>query len=121
MTTLAIIVLVVYLTFVHYSAVMNLQRVRDAKRLTVLQLPFAYAALAVGLLLDVMLNVLVCVLVLLTVPRDWLLTGTLIRYKRAGAGDSRLSRWRHWVAITICGELLDTLDPHPSGCHCRTN
>lgn len=114
----AVVLLVVYLTFVHYSAVMNLQRARQAGKLTTLQKPLAYAALGVGLVLDLALNVLVCVFVLVTLPRDWLLTGTLIRFKRAGPG-AGLQRWRHWVATTICGELLDSLDPHPSGCHCR--
>lgn len=108
----------IYLTFVHYAAVMNLQRVRDAKRLTRWQLGFAYAALGVGLLLDALLNVLAC-LVMLTIPRDWLLTLTLIRHKRSGPGVTRLSRWRYWLSIWICEKLLDSLDPHPSGCHCR--
>ena len=119
---LAICALVVYLTFVHYSAVMNLQRVRDAGKLTVIQLPFAYAALGVGLVLDLTLNVLVSVLVLWTYPRHWLLTGTLVHFKREGPGDKYWNlyrRWHFWVATTLCAELLDSLDPHPSGCHCR--
>lgn len=118
---LAICALVVYLTFVHYSAVMNLQRVRDAGKLTVIQRPFAYAALGIGLVLDLTLNVLVSVLVLWTYPRHWLLTGTLVHFKREGPGHSAIKRWRYWVASTICAELLDSLDPHPSGCHCRTD
>jgi hypothetical protein len=106
-------------TFVHFSAVMNLQRARDTNKLTKLQRPFGYTALGVGLILDVTLNVLACIFVLWTLPRDALLTMTLIRYKRNGPGTSRLSRWRYKVSSWVCAEMLDTLDPHPSGCHCR--
>lgn len=119
MTWALLILALVYLTFVHYAAVMNLQRVRDAKKLTRLQIPFAYAALALGLVLDVLLNVMACLLVLWVIPRDWLLTSTLIRFKRTGPGMTRITRWRYAVACWVCEELLDTLDPHPSGCHCR--
>lgn len=108
----------IYFTFVHYAAVMNLQRVRDAGRLTPWQLGFAYAALGVGLGLDALLNLVAC-LVMLTIPRDWLVTGTLVRYKRRGPGTARMTRWRYAVAVWVCGQLLDSLDPHPSGCHCR--
>lgn len=116
----ALILALIYLTFVHYAAVMNLQRVRDAGRLTRVQFVFAYTALGIGLVLDVLLNLVVC-LVMLTIPRDWLVTGTLIRYKRKGPGASRLARWRCAVAVWVCGQLLDSLDPHPSGCHCRAD
>lgn len=119
MTYALLILALVYLTFIHYAAVMNLVRVKDANKLTRLQVPVAYVALAFGLVLDVLLNVLACLLVLWVIPRDWLLTSTLIRFKRAGSGMTRITRWRYAVACWVCAELLDTLDPHPSGCHCR--
>jgi len=130
---------VLYLTFVHYSAVMNLQRARDAGKLTWLQKPFAYATLGVGLVLDLILNVLASVIVLGTYPRSWLLTGTLIHFKRTGPKgppalgsgptwrrvlnviDRVCAPWHYWVATVVCAQLLDSLDPHPSGCHCRTD
>lgn len=115
MTAFLSILLIVYLTFVHYSAVMNLQRVRNEGKLTLAQKPWAYVTLLVGLVLDVALNLIACFFILLVLPRDWLLTGTLIRYKRAGEG------WRFKISSWLCSELLDTLDPHPSGCHCRTD
>lgn len=121
MTAALIALGVVYLTFVHYSAVMNLARVRNAGKLTTAQKPLAYLTLWVGLLLDVTLNVLVSLCVLFALPRNLLLTGTLIRYKRAGPHGGRLARWRCWVANAVCRELLDSLDPHPSGCHCRVD
>lgn len=110
---LAICALVVYLTFVHYSAVMNLQRVRDAGKLTVIQRPFAYIALGIGLVLDFLLNVAVCTLLFVELPREWLVTARLIRHKRAGQG------WRFRLASWLCTNLLDNLDP--KGCHCRTD
>ena len=114
------IIALIYFTFVHYAAVMNLQRVRDAKKLTREQFVLAYAALGVGLVLDALLNVVACLL-MGVLPRDWLLTMTLIRYKRKGPGKSFLTRWRYAFSVWVCSRLLDSLDPHPSGCHCRVD
>ena len=107
------LVLLVYATWTHYAAVMHLMEARDSNKLTRVQKPLAYLTLGVGLLIDVLLNVVGCTLLFLELPREWLVTQRLIRHKRAGQG------WRYRLASWLCAELLDTLDP--KGCHCRTD
>lgn len=113
MTALALALLLAYLTFVHFAAVMGLQRAREAGTLTRAQKPLAYIALVIGLVLDFLLNVAVCTLLFVELPREWLVTARLIRHKRAGQG------WRFRLASWLCENLLDNLDP--KGCHCRTD
>lgn len=107
------VLVAVYQIFIHYAAVMALLRAREAGTLTRAQRPLAYAALCIGLLIDFAVNVVICTLLFLEPPREWLVTKRLIRHKRAGSG------WRFAVASWVCAELLDNLDP--KGCHCRTD
>lgn len=72
-----------------------------------------YALLAVGLVLDVLVNVLVASVLFLKLPRDALLTGRLTRYKN----DATERPWRRKLAGWLCEHLLDTFDP--DGCHCH--
>lgn len=105
-------------TLLLFAAICRFKQVRDAGRLTPTLRLAGQLFLCVGLLFDCALNVAMSVLFLYP-PQDWLLTGRLIRYKRAGAGAGRLTRWRFWLASFICAQLLDPLDP--SGCHCNTS
>lgn len=72
----------------------------------------AYLLVAIGLVLDFLLNVLVASALFLAPPQELLLTKRLVRYKY----DERERAWRRRLAGWICAELLDTFAA--DGCHC---
>jgi hypothetical protein len=84
-----------------YVAVMHLIKVRH--QLHPVAKVHAYALAAIGIALDVILNVAVATVVFLDLPREWLLTARLRRLK-AGTG------WRRSVAAWICEHLLNQFD-----------
>lgn len=96
-----------YGLYVFYCAVMNIKRVRDAGKLTTLGTVFGYPTLAIGLVLDLAVNVLVMSIVLLEIPREWTVTSRLKRHQ-ASTG------WRLAV-VKFFEPVLDPLDP--SGDH----
>lgn len=102
----------VLVTLILFACICRLQQLRDAGTLTPTLRVLGFGViLPIGYLFDVALNVAMSI-VFLRLPQDWLLTGRLIRYKRAGVG------WRARLATWLCEQLLDPLDP--SGCHCKT-
>ena len=98
-------------TWIFYLAVMNLAPHR--KELHSVAKVHGYALLAVGLLFDFVLNVVVCSVLFMKYPQDWLLTGRLSRYIK----DNREKPWRRKLAGWLCHHLLDQFDP--KGLHCR--
>lgn len=114
LTTLLIVAssyLLALATWLFYLAVMNLVPVRDQLH------PFArvnaYILLAIGLTLDLILNVVVASILFLEPPRlrELLLTARLSRLVKTDSG------WRGRLARWICHHLLDQFDP--KGKHCR--
>lgn len=71
---------------------------------------FAYPAVVTGFVLDAALNLMMSV-VLLDIPREWLLTGKLRRLKM-----TEPDSWRGRVAFYFCEKFLNPFDP--SGFHC---
>ena len=65
----------------------------------------------VGLLLDALLNLVVC-MIFLKIPQDKLTTGTLRRYM----GDDS---YRGKMSVAICMNLLNPYDS--SGSHCKND
>lgn len=98
---------IVYGTYVHYLAIMHLAKFRD--RLTLSQKIFGYAIYGVGLVLDIVLNLLLSLL-LLQVPRQLLVTSRLSCLKTEAGWRGKFARW-------VCYDLLDPFDP--KGEHCR--
>jgi len=98
-------------TWIFYLAVMNLAPVRHELK------PIAkvngYILLSIGLVLDFVLNVVVCSVLFLKYPRDILLTGRLTRY----INDPKERPWRRQLACWVCTHLLDQFDP--KGIHCK--
>ena len=80
--------LLIFLTWVFFLAVMRLREMRDAGKLAFKVNPilciFAYVALIIGLLLDVLVNYIVATIVLLELPKPEELLTT-----------ARLCRWYH--------------------------
>lgn len=101
----------IYILWLFFLAVMNLQRARDAGTLSRpaywMGLPLLYA----GLALDFTSNMLPVSILFLELPRELLVTARLRRHIHDGSG------WRKQLARWFCANLLDVFDP--SGCHCK--
>lgn len=78
--------------------------VRDANQLTMAMKVFGYPALAVGLVLDLFVNVVFGSLVFAEIPKEYMLSARLWRLSN---GDG----WRAKVALSIRTALLDNIDP----------
>jgi hypothetical protein len=99
---------ITYLLYVFYSAVMNIKRVRDMGKLTTFGKVLGYPTLAIGLVLDLVVNTLVMTFILLELPRELTVTSRLKRHNRESTG------WRLAV-VKFFEPVLDPLDP--SGDH----
>lgn len=94
-----------------YAVVMALVSARDRYAGT---LPWpiralGYPALAVGLAVDLAVNVLFCTFILLELPREFTVSSRLWRWSNAEPS------WRQRTALWLRVNLLDPLDP--SGIH----
>ena len=94
-----------------YLAVTALMRARDAGVLTKPAEQIGKAVLALGYLADFLVNVVVCTVLFLELPREWVVTARVSRHKKSGTG------YRQALATWVCVNLLDPFDP--SGCHCK--
>jgi len=122
------LLILVYITWVYYTAVMRLREVRDAGKLELKRNPirvaFAYATLLIGLVLDTIVNLIACTLISGELPKielhkglrgflresEWLTTARLNRWY-SSSDDSLIWRWRSGVAKWTGAELLDDIDP----------
>lgn len=102
-----------YLLWVLYLAVMNLKRVKDTVGLSPEANALGRPLLVLGLIVDVLVNMLVMTPILLELPREGLVTARLKRHNKS-TGISLLARWRRWVARRF-EPILDPFDP--SGDH----
>ncbi len=99
-----------YVLWLFYLAVMNLKRARDAGTLSKVAYALGLPLFAIGITLDALVNLVVCTVLLLELPRELLVTSRLNRHIKG-------TSWRSKVAAFICTHLLDKFDP--SGCHCK--
>lgn len=97
-----------YLLYVFYSAVMNIKRVRDMGKLTTFGKVLGYPTLAIGLVLDLLVNTFVMTFILLELPKEFTVTSRLKRHNEESTG------WRLAV-VKLFEPVLDPLDP--SGDH----
>lgn len=100
-----------YLLWIFYLAVMSLYRAHKEKKLTLMAKVFGYPVLAVGAIIDALINIVPCTILALDPPKEFLTTQRLERYLSDKTG------WRYKVAYFVCSQLLDTFDP--SGIHCK--
>jgi hypothetical protein len=111
--TLAIVVaciyvtmpLAIYITWLQYLAVMNLQRARDTQKLTKPAYYMGLPMLYIGLFCDFTVNVVWVTFLFLDPPRELLITGRLERYVRGPDG------WRKRLAQWFAANMLDPFDP----------
>jgi len=101
-------VLVLWLLAVFYIAVMNIKRVRDRGELTKLMYVFGVPMLWIGLVLDLIANVLIFTVLFLELPKEPLVTGRLKRHKYHGTG------WRHRLALFF-EKHIDPFEDKPGG------
>lgn len=94
----------VYALYVYYCAIMNIWRVYRLGKLTMLGKVFGLPTLAVGLAIDVFVNIFIATVVFLDPPREWTLSDRLSRYLRTSSG------YRRTIAVWI-EPVLDPLDP----------
>lgn len=110
LTFAAFSILVVWLTFVFYLAIMHL--IPHKESLSMPAKILAYPALYAGFVLDFILNVVVATVLFLDFPREALFTHRLKRYLYG----MDTPRWREDLAAWFCSKLLNQFDP--SGKHC---
>lgn len=99
---------VTYGLYVFYCAVMNIKRVSDAGKLTLVGKVFGYPTLLIGVTLDALCNIFVMSIVLFELPKELLVTTRLKRHHKESTG-YRLA------VVKFFEPVLDPLDP--SGDH----
>lgn len=92
-----------------YLAIMSLYRSHKAGTLPLASKILGYPILAVGLLVDFIMNVTLFSLFFFECPKEWLVTARLKRHINQ-------SGYRGWLARYICHNLLSPFDP--TGSHC---
>ena len=93
-----------YALWVFFLAVMHLQERRDAGTLGPVAYKLGVPILVIGYALDFFVNVTVCTLLFLELPRETTVTARLKRHKYDAGWRGRVARW-------VAAHLLDAFDP----------
>jgi hypothetical protein len=96
-----------YSLWILYLAVMNLKRVKNLGKLHPAAFYLGVPVFAVGITLDVLLNIFVMTVILLELPKELTITARLQRHNKTDG-------WRKYIA-KILEPILDPFDP--SGDH----
>lgn len=104
MITLLWILVAIYALWIHYVAIMNLDRARKAGTMSVTTWILSAPLLVIGVLLDVVIHALIGTLIFWDLPREWTLSQRLTRYFHGNG-------WRQKVAAWIGVVLLNPFDP----------
>jgi hypothetical protein len=115
--TLIYIVLLLWVLWNFYLAVMSLFRARENGTLSLPAKVLGYPTLFIGVLLDAFVNVVIMSVVFLELPQEWLVTKRLARLIKVECTCADCS-WRKELATWICQHLLNPFDPDQRG-HCR--
>jgi hypothetical protein len=104
-----LVVAYLFLFWAVYVLVMGLYRAHLAGRLGWPAYVMGIPWLAVGVVMDVLANIVIASIVFFERPREWLVTTRLVRWQSDAS-------WRGAIARWVCKNLLDVFDP--SGTHC---
>lgn len=104
------LILLPYILWLFYLAVMNLMRAYENKTISKLALWLGYPILIMGVLLDFIVNMTIMTIIFFEIPKEWLVTKRLQRHIKANKD------WRGKLAYLICHHLLNAFDP--DGDHC---
>lgn len=98
-------------TWVQYLSIMNLKRNRD--KLTKPAKVIAYPLLVIGLITDMIYNIVVGSILFVEPPKELLFTSRLKRHINESTG------WKQKLALWFCKNFLNPFDPDPDGNHCN--
>lgn len=98
-----------YALWALYIVVMALQRARLAGTLSKAALVLGAPMIVAGIVLDALVNIFIMTVLLMELPKEWLVTARLKRHCGQSGWRGNISRW-------ICHKLLDAFDP--DGRHC---
>lgn len=104
-----------YVLWIFYLAVMPLLRAYTTKTISLPAKILGIPIMVTMLTIDAIVNIVVMTVMMLELPREWLVTQRLTRWCCVEVGGDYT--WRHKIARWICVQLLDTFDP--SGRHCK--
>lgn len=104
------VLLALYLLFILYTSVMNILAAHKAGRIKPAAYPFAVSIFVLGVLLDLVVNLVIFTILFLEIPQHWLVTKRLASHKPHNTWRGKLARW-------ICETFLNPFDP--TGDHCR--
>lgn len=104
MLTILYVLIAIHALWVHYVAIMNLDRARKAGKMTAVTWFLSAPILVIGLILDVVVHAVIGTLVFWDLPREWTLSQRLTRYFHGNG-------WRQKVAAWIGVVLLNPFDP----------
>jgi len=93
-------------TYVYYCAVIKLKSVWDGLHWIIKALMVPHVIL--GFCLDVLVNVVIGTLLGMELPKEWLFTARLKRWRYQEEG------WRETLAVWLCEKGLNPIDPY----HC---
>lgn len=102
-TTALFIYLLFPVTFLFYTSVMSLRLAKKENKLTGAAKFFGYQILFVGLIVDVIFNVVIGTISFLELPKEALFTGRCERWLTS-------ETWRGKVARWYCSQLLNPFD-----------
>ncbi len=94
-----------------YLAISNLYKAKQAGTIPKSIIPLAYIILAIGAMVDLIMNFTLFTLIFFDWPKEYLVTKRLERYIKSYVG------WRFKLAKWICSNLLNPFDKN--GDHCN--
>lgn len=106
--TLIFLYLLFPITLLFYTSVMAFRLAKKENKLTGASKFFGYQILFVGLIIDVIFNVIIGTMVFLELPKEALFTGRCERWLHN-------EEWRGKVARWFCRELLNVFDKDHCG------
>ena len=114
MTYILYAFIIIWLTAVFYTSVMHFKLIKDKEPEVWADMHWSskgigYLTLWVGLVLDLLLNVLVMTFIFIELPKELLTTGRVRRHKFGPVG------WRRSVALFFCRNYLTPFDKQ----HCE--
>lgn len=109
-TQLGLTLLFLWFFWAMYVFVMGIYRAYLSKRLGPVNFVLGFPLVLVGAITDIVANLVIAPIVFLDIPREWLVTTRLLRYRRGEDG------WRKTISTYICDHMLDVFDP--TGNHC---
>jgi hypothetical protein len=100
----------IYAFWLLYLVVMGVYRAHLSKRLQPVALILLLPVVLLGVIVDIVSNLILAPILFLDLPKELLVTSRLIRYRNYDSG------WRNKVANYICSNLLDVFDPNNQHC-----